>query len=62
VVRSPFERTSGGRLSSAMLEFSDFINSCGLIDPPLKGGRYTWSSHEDVPVLSHIDRFLSSVE
>ena len=62
VVRSPVGRTSEGKLSSAMLEFSDFINSSGLIDPPLEGGRYTWSSHEDVPVLSRIDRFLFSVD
>ena len=41
VVRSPYERSSEGRLSSPMLEFSDFINVCGLIDPPLEGGRYT---------------------
>jgi len=33
VVRFPFERSSGGRLTFAMLEFSDFIDSCNLIDP-----------------------------
>jgi len=42
VVISPYERSSRDRLSSAILEFSNFINSCGLIDPPLEGGRYTW--------------------
>jgi len=54
-VRFPYERSSGGRLSSLMLKLSDFINACGLIDPPLKGGLYTWSSHEVVPVLTRID-------
>jgi len=34
------------------MELSHFINSCGLIDPLMKGGRYTWSDYEDVPVLS----------
>jgi len=29
-----------------------------LIDPPLEGGRFTWSSHELVLVLSRIDPFL----
>jgi len=38
VVRSPYERSSGGRLSSPMMEFSDFINGCALIDPPLERG------------------------
>ena len=38
VVRSPHKRSSEGLLSSLMLEFSDFINVCGFIDPPLEGG------------------------
>ena len=37
------------RLISAMSDFSDLIDSCNLIDPPLEGGRFTWSSHEEVP-------------
>ena len=45
-----------------MREFSSFIDSCNLIDPPLEGARFTWSSHEEAPVLSRIDRFLLSVE
>ena len=44
VVRSPYERSLKGKLSSTMVEFYDFINSCSLIDPLLKGGRYTWSN------------------
>ena len=51
IVRSPYETSSGGRLSSVMLEFSNIINSCGLIDLPLEGCHCTWSSHEVVPVL-----------
>jgi len=38
VVRSPNERSSGGWLSLPMMEFSDVINGCGLIDLPLEGG------------------------
>ena len=45
-----------------MLEFSDFINSSGLIDPPMEGVCYTWSSHEDVPVLFRINHFLYFVD
>jgi len=44
-------------LPSAMTDFSDFIDSCNLIDLPL-GGRFTWLSHEEMPVLSLIDRSL----
>jgi len=42
----------GGRLTSAMTDFLDFIDSCNLIDPPLEGGHFTWSSHAEVPVVS----------
>jgi len=62
VGRSPYGRSTEGRLSSAMLEFYDFINSCGLIELPLEDGCFTWSGHEDVPVLSRIDCFLFSIE
>ena len=58
VIRFPSERSTSGRLSWAMREFSIFIDSCNLIDPPLKGARFTWSSHEEVPVLSRIDQRL----
>jgi len=51
VVRFPFKRSTGGGVTSAMIEFSDFIDSCDLIDPPLEGARYTWSSHKEVPCL-----------
>jgi len=37
----PLERSTGGRLTSAMTKFSDFIDSRNLIDPPLKGTRFT---------------------
>ena len=62
MVRFPSERSSRGRLTPAMCEFSNFINSCDLVDPPLEGARFTWSSHEEVPILSRIDRFLFSEE
>jgi len=62
VIRFPLERYTGGRLSCVMREFSIFINSCTLIDPPLEGARFTWSSHDEVPTLSHIDWFSYSID
>jgi len=62
VIRSPYEKSTSGMFSSIMMEFSNFINSCGLVDLRLEGGCFTWFGHEDVPVLSRIDRFLFSVE
>jgi len=62
VIRFPSERFTDGRSSWAMREFSSFIDSCNVVDPLLEGARFTWSSHEEVSVLSRIDRFLFSIE
>ena len=44
VVRFLSERRGGSWLSQAMEKFSDFIEELNLIDLPLDGGSYTWSS------------------
>jgi hypothetical protein len=54
------ERSSEARMCPAMLEFSDFIYEQGLMDIPLVGGSFTWSSNRDPPSWSRIDRFLVS--
>jgi len=58
VVRFPSQRSNEGRLTFAMTDFLNFIDSYNLIDLPLEGGCFTWTSHEEMPVLSRIDRFL----
>uniref|UniRef100_A0A2N9I4J4 Reverse transcriptase domain-containing protein n=1 Tax=Fagus sylvatica TaxID=28930 RepID=A0A2N9I4J4_FAGSY len=60
VVRFPSERLGCNRLSSHMMDFSDFIDSSNLVDLPLGGGPYTWSSGSVNPSMSRIDRFLIS--
>ena len=35
------------RLTPAMQNFSEFIEDLNLIDLPLEGGSYTWSSGTD---------------
>uniref|UniRef100_A0A2N9EXD0 Reverse transcriptase domain-containing protein n=1 Tax=Fagus sylvatica TaxID=28930 RepID=A0A2N9EXD0_FAGSY len=60
VVRFPSERRAGGGISSAMWDFSDFISDQGLLDLPLVGGRFTWSSNQENPAMSRLDRFLVS--
>ena len=41
------EWLGGSRLTLAMESFSEFIEELSLIDLPLEGGSYTWSSGSD---------------
>ena len=45
-----------------MVEFSDFIEDLNLVDLPLNGGCYTWSSGLANPSMSRIDRVLVTPE
>ena len=44
------------RLTLTMEQFSEFIEDFNLIDLPLEGGSYTWSSGSDKPSMSRIDK------
>ena len=44
MVRFPSERLGGSCLTLAMEYFSEFIEELSLINLPLEGGSYTWSS------------------
>ena len=47
VVRFSSERRGGSRLTPAMEKISEFIEDLNLIDLPLEGGSFTWSSGTD---------------
>ena len=58
IVRFPSERRGETRLTLAMEKFSKFVDDLNLVDLPLEGGSYTWSSGSDHPAMSRIDRTL----
>ena len=58
IVRFPSERRGETRLTLAMEKFSEFVENLNLVDLPLEGGSYTWSSGFDQLAMSRIDRTL----
>lgn len=58
--RFPCERKHSSRFDRGMREFSEVIEELNLIDPPLFGGKYTWSRNISYTVALRIDRFLFS--
>ena len=44
IVRFPSEWLGGSRLTPTMENFFEFIEELSLIDLPLEGGSYSWSS------------------
>uniref|UniRef100_A0A2N9IM54 non-specific serine/threonine protein kinase n=1 Tax=Fagus sylvatica TaxID=28930 RepID=A0A2N9IM54_FAGSY len=48
----PSKRLRCRRLTPPMLEFSDFVEDLNLVDLPLGGGRFTWSSEYVASPLS----------
>ena len=60
VVRFPTETSNGRQMSTAMREFSSFIDEFELVDPPLGGGAFTWIGGEGGALKARLDRFLFS--
>lgn len=58
----PSERSRTAQDSACMREFRDLVAELMLVDLPLIGGRYTWTSNREVASFSRIDRFLVSPE
>ncbi|GMI94763.1 hypothetical protein like AT1G43760 [Hibiscus trionum] len=62
VVRRPEEKLGACIHRKVMGEFDAFIEDSALVDLPLNGGSFTWSSRREDPSFCRLDRFLVSPE
>lgn len=60
VVRFVSEKSNGGRMTSSMKNFNDFIDDTNLRDPCLLNAAFTWSNFRETAVCRRLDRFLFS--
>ncbi|KAE8721931.1 pentatricopeptide repeat-containing protein [Hibiscus syriacus] len=52
------EKLGRGHNRNSLEIFNHFIQQTGLIDLPLVGGNFTWSSYRDLLTVVRLDRFL----
>ena len=62
VVREVSEKLNSNSVTRSMKIFDELIREMGLVDPPLRNARFTWSNFREQPVCCRFDRFLFSVE
>lgn len=60
MLRALDETTGGQRNAGIMLQFNNFIADECLIDVPLQGRKFTWTSGRPIPTFSRLDRALIS--
>lgn len=60
LIRSPENRNKPGGNSSEMFLFNEAISSLGLVEIPLKGGKYTWSNKQENLLLQRLDWFFTN--
>jgi hypothetical protein len=59
-IRGPEDRNKPGGDINDMILFNDAINRLGLIEPPLKGRKITWSNMQQDPLLEKLDWVFTS--
>ena len=62
MILSPLERSREGRLSSFMRRFAEVLNELGLRGLPLQGSPFTSRGSLNCRSMSHLDRFLVTVD
>lgn len=62
LVRLPFEKSSANFDAVEAAWFDSTINSMALQELPLLDRWFTWSNHQEHPILAKLDRFMVSTE
>ena len=62
VVRGVGEKLNSYSVTRSMKSFDELLRELGLVDPPLRNAKYTWSNFRDHPICCRLDRFLFSVQ
>lgn len=61
MIRNMEESTGGNRNLGVMMEFNNTLSELNLMEVPLSGRTYTWSSKRPSPTFSRLDRVFLSV-
>jgi hypothetical protein len=61
LVRSQLDKDTAVSNSSLIAAFNDKINEVALLELPLTGCRFTWTSKRDDPTLARLDRVFHNV-
>ena len=62
VVREVNEKLNSDSVTRSMKIFDELIREMGLVDPPSRNAKFTWSNFREQPICCRLNRFLFSVE
>ena len=61
VIREVREKLNSSSTTRSMKVFDELIREMGLMDPPLRNAKFTWSNFREQPICCRLDRFMFSV-
>ena len=62
MVREVREKLNSSSTTRSMKTFDELIREIGLVDPPLRNAKFTWSNFREQPICCRLDRFMFFVE
>ena len=58
VVREVSEKQNSNSVIRSMRTFDELLRELGLVDPPLRNAKFTWSNFREQTVCCRLDRFM----